>query len=175
MYLEWSFCSSDERFIGCWFSTWRGQLFGPLGWDTRSPCPGLLSIASSKFLNWSSSPRRKRAMRISTWTSSHDLAIAQHADWKDKKITRIRIRAWLHQNSKVLIPTDLIYQLSRKYDSHGNITRTPHHYHQSKRYRSGSTSWTVSAYVWMFICSEFFFFLEGGGECKKLVLKDFHR
>lgn len=83
IYLEWSFWRSAESCLGCWFRTWRGQFSGPNEvWPPVSSWLGLLLIAFSKILSWSNPFGCNRVNSKSTWTSSHALAIAQHADCK---------------------------------------------------------------------------------------------
>lgn len=77
-YPEWSFWRRAERSRGCWFRTWSGQSSGPN--EAREPFCIVSGLSSRRLLNLSAKPGFDWASSRSTWTSSHDFAIAQQAD-----------------------------------------------------------------------------------------------
>lgn len=95
-YPEWSFWRRTEIWRGCWLRTGSGQLSGPSeAWKVLSLCPGLPSTVSIMLLERSIFPCERVSSR-STWTSSHDFVIAQHADCK--QMDSLRALNWFKTN-----------------------------------------------------------------------------
>lgn len=96
-----------ETCLGYWCRMWNSQFSSPTkSWDSLSPSPGLPSTISTWFLNGSVPPGHNQDGSKSTWISSYDLTIAQHAYSQFVQIGNMHFRSlhWATYTSVLYFP-----------------------------------------------------------------------